>query len=196
MIVQQFKVRPALEAPRQGVWLGPGRVEGDGLWLGTLAELVTGKQPKVWLATGKEQVVAVVGKRGSGKSFTLGVIAEGLSSIDREDIGAHATERAVLLFDPLDVYWTTRYPVAGSQNAEAQRHYALAKAVGLTEATFAVEAWVPGSGAARASDPAWFKPLLIAVPALGLEEWEMLLEVNAMHDPMGQALADATSLVR
>lgn len=196
MIVQQYKVRPPVEAPRDGVWLGPGRPEGDGLWLGTLAEVVSGKQPRVWIAAGKEQVIAVVGKRGSGKSFTLGVIAEGLSSVERPDIGIHETERAVLLFDPLDVYWTTRYGVAPSDNAEAQRHYDIANTAGLTGASFKVEAWVPGAGAERGSDPAWFQSLLIGVPALGIEEWEMLLGVNAMQEPMGQALTDVLNLVR
>ena len=31
---------------------------------------------------------------------------------------------------------------------------------------------------------------------MGLEEWEFLLDVNVMRDPMGQALADALILVR
>ena len=196
MVVTQWKVRPAVEAPRSGIWVGPGRTDGDGVWLGTLAEVVAGKAPRVWLTASKEQVVAVVGKRGSGKSFTLGVIAESLSATGDSGIGRHETARAVLLFDPLDVYWTTRYSVAPSDNPEVQRHYALAKAAGLTDLRFEVEAWVPGDDAARASDPAWFQKLQLAVPALGLNEWELLLGVNAMQDPMGQALADALVLTR
>ena len=77
---KQWRVRPTLNAPKEGVWLGPGSSKGDGLRLGTLAEAVSGPIPSVWLATAKEQVVAVVGKRGSGKSFTLGVIAEGFGA--------------------------------------------------------------------------------------------------------------------
>jgi uncharacterized protein len=196
MVVTQWKVRPPVEAPRAGVWVGPGRTEGDGVWLGSLAEVVAGKAPRVWLAGGKEQVVAVVGKRGSGKSFTLGVIAESLAAEGQGELGRHDVDRAVLLFDPLDVYWTTRYPVAPSENFEVQRHYALAMAAGLTGLTFDVEAWIPGSDAARESDPGWFRTLLLSVPALGLGEWELLLGVNAMQDPMGQALADALVLTR
>ena len=59
-----------------------------------------GKQPPIWLGTGREQVVAVVGKRGSGKSFTLGVLAEGLASGPDSPIARQANPRAVLLFDP------------------------------------------------------------------------------------------------
>src|SRR4051794_22574915 len=105
MITTQWRVSPELDAPRAGVWIGAGR-EGEGLWLGSLAEVGSGGRPKVWLATGKEQVVAVVGKRGSGKSFTLGVIAEGLAAVGESPLAHSGRPRAVLLFDPLDVYWT------------------------------------------------------------------------------------------
>jgi uncharacterized protein len=194
MVSVQWKVRPPLDSPRAGVWLGAGGAEPEGVWLGSLAEVVTGKQPAVWLSTGKEQVVAVVGKRGSGKSFTLGVIAEGLASGADTQLGRQERPRAVLLFDPLDVYWTTRYPVAGSENAEAQRHYELAQAAGLPQLGFDVRAWVPGGR--RDADPEWFDTLRLSVPGMGLEEWELLLDTNAMSEPMGQALADALSLVR
>src|SRR4051794_28258721 len=179
MVAAQWKVRPPLDSPRAGVWLGAGGAETDGVWLGSLAEVVTGRQPAVWLSTGKEQVVAVVGKRGSGKSFTLGVIAEGLASGADTPLGHQDRPRAVLLFDPLDVYWTTRYPVAPSDNAEAQRHFAMAQAAGLPKLGFDVRAWVPGESWRREADPDWFDTLQIPVPAMGLEGWELLLDTNA-----------------
>ena len=33
------------------------------------------------------------------------------------------------------------------------------------------------------------------MPDLGTDEWEMLLGVNVMQDPMGQALTDVLGLV-
>ncbi len=196
MITAQWKVRPAIDAPRAGVWLGAGSADKDGVWLGTLAELVSGRQPQVWLSTSKEQVVAVVGKRGSGKSFTLGVIVEGLIGGIESVLGRQVSPRAVLLFDPLDVYWTTRYPVGPSDNPEALRHYQLAKVAKLPKLDFEVEAWIPGQSNRRTTDPEWFQTLRLPVPAMGLEEWESLLGVNVMTEPMGQALADALTLVR
>ena len=196
VLTAQWRVRPPIDAPREGLWIGAGAGKEDGVWLGSLAEVVSGRQPPIWLATGKEQVVAVVGKRGSGKSFTLGVIAEGLGSGSDGKLGKQERPRAVLLFDPLDVYWTTRYPVAESDNPEAHQHYELAKAAGLPSLEFDVEAWIPGAAVRRAADPEWFKTLQLPVPEMGLEEWEMLLGVNAVSDPMGQALADALTLVR
>lgn len=195
MITTQWRVGPELGAPRAGVWLGAGG-EGDGLWLGSLAEVGTGARPKVWLATGKEQVVAVVGKRGSGKSFTLGVIAEGLAANGETSLARSEHPRAVLLFDPLDVYWTTRYGVAHAENAEAERHYQLAQSAGVDGGSFNVEAWIPGAANRRPADPSWFQTLTLPTPQLGLEEWELLLGVNVMSEPMGQAFADVLGLVR
>ena len=151
MVTRQWRVRPPLDFPKEGLWLGAGAPDGDGIRLGSLAENVSGKQPAVWLATGKEQVVAVVGKRGSGKSFTLGVIAEGLGAGAESSISCQARPRGVLLFDPLDVYWTIKYPVAASDNTEAQRHYQLAKKAGLTSIKCNVSAWVPGGRNRRAT---------------------------------------------
>ena len=158
--------------------------------------MVQGKTPQVWLGTGKEQVVAIVGKRGSGKSFTLGVLCEGLSlATSAPHVAVTTRPRAVLLFDPLDTYWTTRLPVAASGNQEADRHYRLAVTTKLDNLAFRVESWVPGTGNRRASDPSWFKTLQLPVPELGLQEWELLLGVSALTDPMGQALADLLGLV-
>lgn len=192
----QWRVRPTIEAPREGIWLGPGRSNGDGIWFGVLAESVAGRRPRVWLSSAKEQVVAVVGKRGSGKSFTLGVLVEGLVCSAGSELGVQNSSRAVLVFDPLDIYWTTRFGVAPSENDEAQRHYELARGAGITDESFNVDAWVPGGSNRRASDPEWFRTLTLSVPSMGLEEWELLLGVNVMNETTGQAFADALTLVR
>lgn len=191
-----WKIKPVLDAGSAGIWVGPGAHRPrDGLWLGSLAELGPTKPPLVWLSTAKEQVIAVVGKRGSGKSFTLGVMAEGLALGSKaEHVARQERPRAALLFDPLDVYWTTRFPVAPNQNDEAQRHFDLADAARLTSLQFNVEAWVPGTANQRPTDPPWFRAFQLPVPSLGLEEWELLVGVNVLTDPMGQALADALHL--
>jgi hypothetical protein len=196
VIGAKWRIKPAIDPPKDGIWLGAGGPGSDGLWLGNLAELVTGRTPRVWLSTAKEHVVAVVGKRGSGKSFTLGVIAEGLGSGQESPIARQFSQRAVLLFDPLDVYWTTKYAVAESSNPEANRHFQLAKAAGLPALDYSVEAWIPGSGTRRPADPDWFQVLHLPVPVMGLEEWELLLNVNVLADPMGQAFVDVLALVR
>ncbi len=51
-------------------------------------------------------VVLVAGKRGSGKSYSLGVIAEGLANLDPEI----AHNISTLIFDTMGIYWTMKYP--------------------------------------------------------------------------------------
>ncbi len=60
---------------------------------------------KIFMDVAKSHVVLVAGKRGSGKSYTLGVIAEELSNLPKEvsqNIGS-------LIFDTMGIYWTMKY---------------------------------------------------------------------------------------
>jgi len=53
----------------------------------------------------RSHVILVAGKRGSGKSYTLGVIAEELSNLPEEvsqNIGS-------LIFDTMGIYWTMKF---------------------------------------------------------------------------------------
>ena len=54
----------------------------------------------------KSHVVFVVGKRGSGKSYTMGVIAESILDLP-EEIRKNI---AVVILDTMGIYWTMKYP--------------------------------------------------------------------------------------
>jgi len=60
----------------------------------------------VHMDIGGPHVILVSGKRGSGKSYSLGVIAEGLVGL-QEDVSKNL---ACLIFDTMGLYWTMRYP--------------------------------------------------------------------------------------
>jgi len=53
----------------------------------------------------RSHVVLVAGKRGSGKSYTLGVIAEELSNLPKEA----SQNIASLIFDTMGIYWTMKF---------------------------------------------------------------------------------------
>jgi hypothetical protein len=60
---------------------------------------------KLFMDIARSHVILVAGKRGSGKSYTLGVIAEELSNLPKEakeNIGA-------LIFDTMGIYWTMKF---------------------------------------------------------------------------------------
>ena len=60
---------------------------------------------KIFMDVARSHVVLVAGKRGSGKSYTLGVIAEEISNLP-EDISGNI---ASLIFDTMGIYWTMKF---------------------------------------------------------------------------------------
>lgn len=61
---------------------------------------------KIFMDIARSHVVLVAGKRGSGKSYTLGVITEELSNLPKE-INQNI---ASLIFDTMGIYWTMKFP--------------------------------------------------------------------------------------
>jgi hypothetical protein len=60
---------------------------------------------KIFMDVARSHVVLVAGKRGSGKSYTLGVITEELSNLPKEV----SQNIASLIFDTMGIYWTMKY---------------------------------------------------------------------------------------
>ena len=61
---------------------------------------------KIFMDVSTSHVVFICGKRGSGKSYTMGVIAEGMSDLP-EEIKDNV---AVIMLDTMGIYWTMKYP--------------------------------------------------------------------------------------
>ena len=61
---------------------------------------------KIYMDVARSHVVLVAGKRGSGKSYSLGVIAEELANLPFET----SKNIASLIFDTMGVFWTMKYP--------------------------------------------------------------------------------------
>ena len=60
----------------------------------------------VYLDVAGAHVVFLCGKRGSGKSYTMGSIAEGLA-----DLPKHIKQNlSIVLLDTMGIYWTMKYP--------------------------------------------------------------------------------------
>ena len=60
---------------------------------------------RILMDIARSHVILVAGKRGSGKSYTLGVIAEEISNLPRET----SQNIASLIFDTMGIYWTMKY---------------------------------------------------------------------------------------
>lgn len=59
----------------------------------------------IYMDMSSSHVVFIVGKRGSGKSYTMGVIAEGVSDLPDEV----KDNVSVILLDTMGIYWTMKY---------------------------------------------------------------------------------------
>jgi hypothetical protein len=61
---------------------------------------------KILMDVIRSHVVFICGKRGSGKSYSMGVIAEGMSDLPTEI----KDNVAVVMLDTMGIYWTMKYP--------------------------------------------------------------------------------------
>ena len=94
---------------------------------------------KVFLDVTKSHVVFVCGKRGGGKSYSLGVIAEGISDLP-PDIRQNIS---IILLDTMGVYWTMKYP--NKQDKDLLEEWGL-EPKGLDVKIFTPDVEVPFAG--------------------------------------------------
>lgn len=74
---------------------------------------------KMFLDIVRSHVVLVCGKRGSGKSYTLGVISEGICNLPK-DI---AKNLSIIIFDTMGIFWTMKY--ANEKDADLLKGWGL-----------------------------------------------------------------------
>jgi len=86
---------------------------------------------KIFMDVARSHVILVAGKRGSGKSYTLGVIAEELSNLPA-DVGQNI---ASLIFDTMGIYWTSKF--------ENEKDRKLLQEWGLKAKSLPVKVFVP-----------------------------------------------------
>ena len=86
---------------------------------------------KIFVDIARSHVILVAGKRGAGKSYTIGVLAEELSNLPKEV----SQNIASLIFDTMGIYWTMKY------NNEKDKK--LLQEWNLTSKTLPVKIFVP-----------------------------------------------------
>ena len=126
----------------------------------------------LWLDVIKSHVILIAGKRGSGKSYSIGVLAEELSKLPpevRENI-------APLIFDTMGIFWTMKY--RNDQDTELLEDWDL-KAEELP-----ANVWVPAGHFdeyAKRKIPVDRK-FALAANELDIEDWLSIFELK-MIDP-------------
>ena len=161
----------------------------DQLLLGKLAE--SGRLRKLWLDLSGEQVVAILGKRGTGKSYTLGVLIEGLSAgPGTTQISKVQTPRTALVLDIMDIFWTSQIPLAANGPPEIKKQYDAMIASGYQPQSLAIDVWIPGGFERPEIDPPQLQSLHISASHLEIDDWGALFEVDIFNEPRGMLLSD------
>jgi len=149
------------------------------VYLGKLAEFEQMRR-NVWLDCHGAHAVYVVGKRRSGKSYTLGVLCEGLAA--RSWLRLGEPDQAVLLIDTLNIYGTLHVRASAKEQSSTDRRIWQLPADRICVRYVAPEQTrrtIAAPSIALTIDPAW----------LTLEDWCSFFEVDPFSDPLGHLLS-------
>ena len=157
--------------------------------LGRLAE--SGPITPVHLLTEKPLVIAIVGKRGSGKSYSLGTIAESLCvKNDNSSLGIRRVKQAQLLFDTLGIFqWMDTPLTVASESATVKTQALVQHGWALQQEELNTKVWIP-KGNRAAWTPPTHPDFALSENIMTLEDWSYLLGLDITSDRMGQLLAD------
>lgn len=76
-----------------------------------LGKLLTGNQNPIYLDVDKAHIILICGKRGTGKSWTLGNIVEGIAESPLEV----RKEISVIVIDTMGIFWSLKFPARRSE---------------------------------------------------------------------------------
>jgi len=183
-----YKLVPDVSSSAGDLVVGDPAGRGESwVLLGTLAE--SGPRRLLKLDTTAEHVFAILGKRGTGKSYSLGVLLEGLGcGIKATPIGQCAAPRTTLVLDVLDIFWTSALPLKASTIPELEKQYKRMAKARLEHVPVAVDLWVPAGYQNPEIDLPNTSVLRIAPSDLTADDWATLFEVDLVSEPRGMLL--------
>jgi hypothetical protein len=139
----------------------------------------------VWLDLSFPHVIYITGTRGSGKSFDLGVLIEGISELSSSaPIQRDVSPIASILIDTQNQFWTLRYPPNPDIPENGEQIDALAKWGIEPNALSKVTLWIPRGTQQFLGDETFFS---IRPRDVGLEDWCLLLGLE-VYSPQGHII--------
>lgn len=159
-------------------------VVGAAMFLGKPAEYEYMRK-NVWLDLDGAHAVYVMGKRRSGKTYTLGVLLEGLAS--QTWIREGDERQAVVMVDTMNVFITMPNGVAdvfssGSPEARELRKWS------LPNEKFEVVLFYPKGTPAPPEGTS--REITLRPSDLTGDDWAGLFEVDTFSDPIGQLISE------
>lgn len=190
-----YSLQPAISQAPGDLLVGDPAQRGlSWILLGALAE--AGPHRKVKLDLSAEHVLAIVGKRGTGKSYTLGVILEGLAAPSRAtSIAAAGIPRTALVLDVLDVLWSSAIPLQDGVSTELRRQYQRMRDARSETPPLSIDIWVPAGCERPDLDLPSTQRLGVAASDLSVDDWATLFDLNVIDEPRGMLLEEVVRKV-
>lgn len=188
--MKKFTVKPRFTS-KNVTYIGtPEDCDTDWLYLGRLAEV--GGLTDIRYDTAHPHVIAIFGKRGSGKSYTMGSLLESLCTKKYETcIGQVHHNTAVLLLDTLGIFQWTDIRLDEASNSEVvKKQFATWRGWNLKPEELNVEIWIP-KGTRTDQTPVTHKEFAVRTSDFSADDWGYLLNLDIYQDRMGQLLNDA-----
>lgn len=140
---------------------------------------------KIFLDVIRTHVVLIAGKRGSGKSYTIGVFAEQLSDLPKEV----SQNIASIIFDTMGIYWTMKY-----QNEKDRK---LLEEWGLTPKNLPVRIFVPYGHFDEYEEKGVpvDKKFALDVTEMDAEDWIMTFQLDLIN-PVGVLIETAITALK
>lgn len=195
--MKSYGLEPELPDDGQGFVCGrEGNADADLIRIGRLSEY--GPKLDVFMDVSAEKVMAIFGKRGEGKSYTLGSIIEGLvTSKPISSISRLKERRAVLLLDTLNIYqWmnVSLRPEHFSAYPEIKNQGQALLGWNVEPEELAVKVWSP-AGFDRPLQRDRYEKFYLRVCDFSIEDWGLLLGLDTVRDIKGQLLSEVHSKV-
>ncbi|MBS1266636.1 MAG: DNA double-strand break repair helicase HerA [Candidatus Woesearchaeota archaeon] len=137
---------------------------------------------KVLMDVTSSHVLFICGKRGSGKSYTMGVVAEGMVALPEKI----AKKLSIIMLDTMGIYWTMKFP--------NEQDRALLEEWGIEPKGLDVQIYTPKGHFQKFKDsgvPTDF-PFAIKPSELAAEDWCTTFELD-VNEPLGVLIMRAIS---
>jgi len=188
--MKKFSVKPRLYQGRDILVGSPDDVAKEWVFLGRLSE--AGAITNINFDLSSEHVISIFGKRGSGKSYTLGSILEGLCTVEESSsISKISRTRGVLLFDTLGIFQWLDIPLEQDSSQQLiKEQSSFQKGWGIKPEKLEVKIWIP-IGMRGDTTPKKHKDFSIKSSDFNASDWGYLFGLDIYQDRMGQLLNDS-----
>ncbi len=189
--MKRWGVYPEMK-PDGDWWLCGSESDNQREWIFLGRSCEFGRRYNVKFDISKEKVIGIVGKRGQGKSYTLGSLVEGLCTSELESaIGKIEGHRGVLLFDTLNIFQWMNVSVVSAENLspEMKRQATVLRSWDLPDVSLNVDIWIP-AGFRHAQSTSSQRDFHLNVSDFQLDDWSALLDLDLVREIKGQYFAE------